>query len=46
MGKVDGKVTLVLNESFADFTMIQELVRLINESEVINPGGSSASTRT
>jgi flagellar P-ring protein precursor FlgI len=40
----DGKVTLVLNESFAGFTMIQELVRLINESELLDPSGAGSSS--
>jgi len=38
----DGKITLVLKESFAGFTMIQELVRLINESELLDPSGASS----
>lgn len=38
----DGKITLVLNESFADFIVIQELVGLINDSELINSGGGSS----
>ena len=38
----DGKITLVLNESFADFIVIQELVGLINESDILDPGGGAS----
>jgi flagellar P-ring protein FlgI len=37
----DGKITLVLNESFADFIVIQELVRLINAFDMFDSGGGS-----
>jgi flagellar P-ring protein precursor FlgI len=38
----DGKITLVLKESFADWVVIQEMVGLINDSELIDSGGSSS----
>ena len=38
----DGKITLVLKESFADFIVVQELVGLINDSELINSGGGGS----
>ena len=38
----DGKITLVLEESFADFIVIQELVELINDSDMFDSGGGGS----
>ena len=43
----DGKITLVLKESFADFIVAQDLVELINGSELMDTGvGGSGLTRS
>ena len=38
----DGRITLVLKESFADFVVIQTLVDLINKAEIIDANGDGS----